>query len=295
MSNHVSLRVEELGQRILPSTTSVMPLFPLFGIAQAAPLPATSTHPLAGQGGGVYIVNRAFNPLTAITAALHGTADLNRLGHTTLEGMLHTVGATTIGRATGVMTFSNLSGSTTINLTGPLQAAFADLPPQFAYAVTHSTGAYAHVTDTGTLTLTLTPATVGTAPPTLNGTTVGTFTTTIAGGIQVVRPPQLASGITGVALVGPTLPVVRPGQPDVKPLAFAVIAVEAASGGPVLARVTAAANGTFTIPLPPGTYKLIPMAPRPGELFPHAVAQPLVTVLPNEYTPVVVGYDSGIR
>jgi hypothetical protein len=289
------LQVEELAQRILPATTSVQPLFPLFPFATTAPLPATSPHALAGEGQGAFLGNTRLFATTAITDTLTGTAFLNRLGDVTLAGTIHGVGGVAVGRATGTLTFRNTSGSVTVRLTGPLQTEFAALPQQFTYAVVGGTGAYTRVTDTGTLTLTLAPAAPGTTTPTLVPPNQGTFTMTLAGGIAVQPPPQINSGITGAAVVGPISPVSTVGTTNAVPLAGAVIVIEPAGGGPVLARVTTAANGSFKVALPPGQYLVLPQPPRPGALFPHAVTNPIVTVQAGTYTSVLVSYDSGIR
>ncbi len=294
MANRVLLQVEELGQRVLPSTTtSVLPLFPLFPTVPA-PLPTVSTHALAGQAQGGYIQSGLPSLLKPVTDTLHGTDDLNALGHATVNGTVHGVGLVALGRATGTLTFANVHGSVTVALTGPLQAMLSALPQQFTYTVVGGTGAYAHVRDTGSLTLTLEPAPAGTMTPSLFPTTAGTFTMTLAGGIAVRPRPQIVSGITGLAVVGPTTPLAQPGVANTAPLAGAVIDIESLAGR-VLAEVTTSANGTFSVPLQPGTYRLIPLPPRSGSMLPRAVTQPIVTVYANEYSRVLVSYDSGIR
>lgn len=58
-----------------------------------------------------------------------------------------------------------------------------------------------------------------------------------------------------------------------------------------VARATAAADGTFTIPLPPGEYVILPQS---GNPFPQA--SPLdVTVVPGQFAEIQVNYDTGIR
>lgn len=109
-----------------------------------------------------------------------------------------------------------------------------------------------------------------------------------------VHHPLIHSGIRGVAEVGPISPVARPGQPNAGPLAEAILSIRASDGGPELIRVRANRHGVFSIPLPPGTYQLIPLAPKPGQLFPRGEPQTIV-VLASKYTRVNVQYDSGIR
>lgn len=122
--------------------------------------------------------------------------------------------------------------------------------------------------------------------------------TVVAQVIEVVAPravpPILASGIMGVAKVGPISPVSRPGQANDKPLAGATISIQPDGGGPEITRQTADASGNFRIMLPPGTYLLVPLPPQAGQTLPRGTSQ-TVTVAPNQVLRVVVDYDSGIR
>src|SRR2546423_7312196 len=87
------------------------------------------------------------------------------------------------------------------------------------------------------------------------------------------------TGVEGVATIGPVMPVSRPGEPNTRPLANAVITVRAAAEagaprpdgaprrrrgtalaeerGAVVARVRCDSRGHFRIVLPPGTYRLV--------------------------------------
>ena len=98
------------------------------------------------------------------------------------------------------------------------------------------------------------------------------------------------SGIRGTVLIGPTCPVEIAGQsPCVKP--YPAVLVVTDSEGREVGRTTAAADGTFTIALPPGVYVILP---QPGTPFPQA--QPIdVTVVPGQFADVQINYDSGIR
>jgi hypothetical protein len=102
--------------------------------------------------------------------------------------------------------------------------------------------------------------------------------------------PPVDSGIAGRVLLGPTCPVEQVGQPPcVTP--YAALLVVTDSEDREVARVTAAADGTFRIPLAPGDYVVVP---QPGDPFPHA--QPLdVTVVPGSFAEVEINYDTGIR
>ena len=107
-------------------------------------------------------------------------------------------------------------------------------------------------------------------------------------------PAVAASGIRGVARVGPISPVVRPGQPDSRPLPGAVITVQPPRGGRELVRVRADGSGRFQLKLNPGSYLLVPLPPDPGAQLPMGKPQPVV-VRPGRFTEVTVRYDSGLR
>ena len=99
--------------------------------------------------------------------------------------------------------------------------------------------------------------------------------------------------VTGTVMAGPTCPVVtEPPQPgcDARPVAAAVLVVLGEDGTHV-ARVTAAADGTFSVPLAPGRYRLVPqpvrglMGTAPEQRFTVGERDPKLTVT----------YDTGIR
>jgi len=96
-----------------------------------------------------------------------------------------------------------------------------------------------------------------------------------------------------VAIVGPISPVVRPGVPNTKPLAGAVILVETPRGR-VVEWVVADKNGRFHVNVGPGTYRLVPLPPHPGDMLPRGTPQTVV-VKAGDDTDVTVDYDSGIR
>ena len=73
------------------------------------------------------------------------------------------------------------------------------------------------------------------------------------------RAPK--SGIQGVAVAGPIMPVERPGVKNTRPLAGAIITVQPAGGGREIARQAADAQGRFVIALPPGKYRVVPLPP----------------------------------
>lgn len=103
-----------------------------------------------------------------------------------------------------------------------------------------------------------------------------------------------ASGIQGVAIEGPITPVERPGVPNTRPLAYAIITVQPAGGGAEIARQQADASGQFQIALNPGTYLIVPLPPQPGSFYPRGIPQ-TVTVPAGQFVNVTAQYDTGIR
>jgi hypothetical protein len=103
------------------------------------------------------------------------------------------------------------------------------------------------------------------------------------------------TGVRGTVTSGPVCPVVTepptPGCAD-RPVAGAVLVLHDAAGTEV-ARVTSAADGTFSVELAPGAYRLIPQpfhglmgTPAPIDVGVEAGQQ---------MTEVKVSYDTGIR
>jgi hypothetical protein len=107
--------------------------------------------------------------------------------------------------------------------------------------------------------------------------------------------PAGAIGVSGLVHAGPTCPVVRPGDSSCadRPVAGAVLVVTTASGTEV-ARATSAADGTFSVALPPGDYVLVPQ-PVAGLM---GTAQPIPFHAQADGAapaPLDVAYDTGIR
>ncbi len=107
-------------------------------------------------------------------------------------------------------------------------------------------------------------------------------------------PGNLDSGITGIIQAGPQCPVVRPNDPNCadKPLAATVIVKSAATGLQVT-QFTSSSDGTFHVPLPPGSYELDPQPGSPSGL-PFGAPQ-TVQVQAGQFTNVTIEYDTGIR
>jgi hypothetical protein len=284
--NSRRLVLEQLGERIVPSAVSFHAPMPSLGMVQAHDQGGHGQgahdqgHALSGSGHGTY-TSASKVPDTGVNYTLQGVANLSELGPVTVTGSVHSLGFILTGQASGTLTFTNLQGSVTIHLTGPVQEGFSALPKHFSYTVTGGTGAYAHLEDHGSLDLILQQVS---ANPGLTG--AGTFTISL-------NHPQAVSGIDGQALVGPISPVERPGVSNTRPLAGAVISIETADGT-VVAKVTADENGRFHIRLAPGRYRLVPLPPKPGQYFPRGTPQ-MVVVTSGETTHVTVNYDSGIR
>lgn len=114
------------------------------------------------------------------------------------------------------------------------------------------------------------------------------------------QPPATspAAGVivTGLVHAGPTCPVEKvPPDPACadRPVAGAVLIVTTVAGAEV-ARATSAADGTFSVPLAPGDYVMVPQ-PVDGLM---GTAQPLPFRAQGDGAapaPLDVAYDTGIR
>jgi hypothetical protein len=105
-------------------------------------------------------------------------------------------------------------------------------------------------------------------------------------------PTPTDSGITGQALVGPVCPVMIEGQDCSDQPYQATITVNNLDGREI-ARFQTDELGNFNVLLAPGEYVLHPETPN-NQPFPFGEKQRF-TVLPGEYTRLIVLYDSGIR
>jgi len=106
------------------------------------------------------------------------------------------------------------------------------------------------------------------------------------------KPTPTDSGIAGKVLLGPICPVLIEGQDCPDQPYQAALTVNSREGRKIVQFQTDE-NGNFNIPLAPGEYILHPETPH-GVPYPFAEDQPF-TVLPGEFTRLVVLYDSGIR
>jgi len=108
-------------------------------------------------------------------------------------------------------------------------------------------------------------------------------------------PPEPLTTVRGVAVAGPTCPVVTdPPDPacDDRPVAGAVIVVLDATGAEVSSVVTEE-DGSFSVALPPGSYQLVPQAVE-GLM---GTAAPMAVEVGGGTGPglVTLSYDTGIR
>jgi hypothetical protein len=279
----VRLCVEELEGRALPSVLPVHAAALL--AARIRPASEQQVIFLGGNLHGSYRVSGALEQGAHYTLA--GSGKLGGLGQVFANANLRSVGFVSLGTAGGTLTLHNNLGKVTLLLQGPPQPGFAALPRQFHFSVQSATGAYAGLAAEGTAMLQLRPT-----GPAVGRAGTGTFTLTLRPAI-FPPPPTAATGIEGVALVGPISPITHPGVPNSRPLPGAIITVQSAQGGAELARVRADAQGRFVTDLPPGTYLLVPLPPTPGQTLPRGIPEK-VTVPPTGFAQVVVNYDSGI-
>ena len=126
-----------------------------------------------------------------------------------------------------------------------------------------------------------------------------TYAVTRSGAVSLLNeegdPAPAATGIRGVAVAGPTCPVVTdPPDPECvdRPVEGAVIVVLDGSGAEV-GRATTAADGTFAIGLAPGAYRVVPQAVEGlmGTAEPHDVG----LVAGEPMAELTIAYDTGIR
>lgn len=103
---------------------------------------------------------------------------------------------------------------------------------------------------------------------------------------------QLASGIEGQVLLGPLSPKVSSENPVTDRPYKATLNILNLEREQI-ARIQTDKEGKFKLALEPGEYIISPVAPNPFN--PPYPEEQQVTVKPNEYTSVVVRFDSGIR
>ena len=103
-----------------------------------------------------------------------------------------------------------------------------------------------------------------------------------------------ASGIRGIAKLGPTCPV----QPAYDPTGacadkpFAGQFEVKSSIGTVVKTFSTGSTGTFSVALPAGTYSIEPL---PGTYYPRMISQTGIVVKSGQFTEITILFDSGIR
>jgi hypothetical protein len=150
------LRVELLGDRILPSGSSVTPS----ALGSAAKTATAPHHPLQGTGTAAYHEPR-ITVDTGMSLSLLGHGRLGDLGTFQVSGSINGVGLINKGRATGELVLKNSHGTITVNVHGPVQPSFAPIPRALVYVIAKGTGDFQHLAGYGSLNVTLIPATVG--------------------------------------------------------------------------------------------------------------------------------------
>ena len=212
--------------------------------------------------------------------ALTGSGTVAGLGRVSLSGSVRAVGPLPAGAAGGRLTLANGAGTLTLRLDGPIPGGAALLPDQLEFRVVRGNGAYRRLAGGGTVDLQLGPA--------------ARLTLTFQPADEQPPPPTITSGVRGVVLEGPIMPVSRPGVPNSRPLPGAIISVQPPGGGPEVARQTADAMGQFQIALAPGAYLIVPLPPEPGQVFPRGIPQEVI-VPPGQVLDLTLMMDTGIR
>jgi hypothetical protein len=116
-----------------------------------------------GDFHGTYTIHVQI-PDTGASYSFPGKGQVKHFGRMSITGDLQSTGFIFQGHAGGTLTLSSARGTLTLSLTGPPQGGFSDLPNQFTYTVSGGTGRFAHVKDTGTVTLNRIPGTVPNPP-----------------------------------------------------------------------------------------------------------------------------------
>jgi hypothetical protein len=277
------LQVEELEPRsLLAAGLLVVPR-----AAEALVAPGQRHHApaLTGTLHGSYAARTALSGADA-GFVLTGSGAVGGLGPVSVSGSVH-LGRLLLTRVTGGrLTLANGRGTLTLRLEAPAAGGAVPMPGPFAFRIVRGTGAYRHLAGKWTITFHLGSA--------------GRFALTIQPGGEPMSPPQptpppgLTSGVRGVVVEGPIVPVERPGVPDSRPVPGAIVSVQPAGGGAEITRQTADAVGMFQIALPPGSYRLVPLPPDPGQIFPRGIPQDVV-VGPGQVLDLTLTMDTGIR
>ncbi len=104
--------------------------------------------------------------------------------------------------------------------------------------------------------------------------------------------PSADSGVRGVAMIGPTCPVMRnPPDPQCADKPYAALLIFSNQAGVLVKQVQAKSDGTFEVFLPAGEYTV---SQTEGKIYPILRPQ-TVTVIKGQFTSLLLQFDSGIR
>jgi hypothetical protein len=138
------LQVEQLGARVLPSTTVAA------APSSTTTVTTTTVHPF----GQAWTAQGRFSLSSTSTGAktytLQGSADLGGSNFYSVTGTITTVGSKA-GQATGKVVLTSPKGTLTLTLAGPTQPANSKLPTSVTYKVVSGTGAFAHYAGQGSM------------------------------------------------------------------------------------------------------------------------------------------------
>lgn len=149
-SRKVSLQVETLEDRSVPSANPLDSGVVMGWPVQQVAAGMQQSHPLAGLGHGTFS-SQSLVADTGESYQLSGGGHFGKLGDARVSGSLHGIGFVQQGKAEGSLTFTNGHGSVTIALEGPVQPGFSSMPNWFNYHVTSATGTYKDLKDHGTI------------------------------------------------------------------------------------------------------------------------------------------------
>src|SRR5437660_1600781 len=137
------LRLEELGARVLPSTTVPVKATTLTTPAKITPAPiATVTGP-SWLAHGRY-ATATTKAGAGATYTIEGSTNFPGFGFISVKGTIQSVGNVRQGQAHGRLTLSSKRGTLVLDVTGPTQSANAALPSRLTYRVVSGTGFFAH-------------------------------------------------------------------------------------------------------------------------------------------------------
>jgi hypothetical protein len=111
---------------------------------------------LAGTISGSFKISSVI-PDIGQTYELTGAGSAGALGHVNAAGSVKLPGFIASGRARGILTLSNSSGSVTLLLTGPIEHGSGPFPSTLTYVLLKGVGAYAGDKASGSIAVTIDP------------------------------------------------------------------------------------------------------------------------------------------